>query len=94
MQVKLPSADMNMSVKEYANVICSIMDIPVYGSVVQSLHVLFTLYSEFKSNQHFMNMQGGAAGGAGAGAGAGPGATASSGGAPGGAPQSDVYTFG
>lgn len=27
------------------------MDIPVYKSKVQSLHVLFTLYAEFKNSQ-------------------------------------------
>lgn len=37
---------------------------------VQSLHVLFTLYNEFKSNQHFMNMNASANSGSGAGAGA------------------------
>ena len=52
------------------------MDIPVYNSTIQSLHVLFTLYSEFKTNQHFMNIQAAntappSAAGAGAGAGSG-----------------------
>ena len=37
---------------------CAIQDIPVYegsssNAIVQSLHCLFTLYSEFKENQHF-----------------------------------------
>lgn len=77
-QVKLPTSDINLSLKEYAAVICALMDIPVYNSTIQSLHVLFTLYSEFKTNQHFMNMQAAnslptGAGGAGAGAGAGSG---------------------
>lgn len=72
-QVKLPTADINMTLKEYAAVICAIMDIPVYNSTVQSLHVLFTLYSEFKTNQHFMNMQAANSLPAGAGPGAGAG---------------------
>jgi hypothetical protein len=29
------------------------LDIPVYNNIVESLHVLFTLYSDFKQNQHF-----------------------------------------
>merc|ERR1719238_2710077 len=75
-QVKLPSADINLTLKEYAAVICAMMDIPVYNSTIQSLHVLFTLYSEFKTNQHFMNIQAAntappSAAGAGAGAGSG-----------------------
>lgn len=28
----------------------------MYNSRVQSLHVLFTLYSEFKNSQHFRNL--------------------------------------
>ena len=39
--------------QEYAKIVCCIMDIPVYNNLVESLHVLFTLYSEFKNNQHF-----------------------------------------
>ena len=40
------------------------MDIPVYDNIIESLHVLFTTFMEFKSNAHFMQL--GAAGGAGA----------------------------
>lgn len=32
------------------------MDIPVYKSRVQSLHVLFTLYSVFKNSAHFRQL--------------------------------------
>jgi intraflagellar transport protein 46 len=32
---------------------CAILDIPVYSSLTESLHVLFTLYSDFKANVHF-----------------------------------------
>jgi len=51
-ETPLPSADMNMSVEQYARVVCALLDIPVYDKVVESLHVLFTLYSEFKTNAH------------------------------------------
>ncbi|TMW59425.1 hypothetical protein Poli38472_004494 [Pythium oligandrum] len=51
----LPSASMDMSVEQYLRVICAILDIPVYKNVYESVHVLFTLYLEFRSNQHFMN---------------------------------------
>merc|ERR1711865_753323 len=57
-EIQLPGVDMDLSLTEYVKLICTIMDIPVYGNVVESLHVLFTLFSEFKSNQHFMNMAG------------------------------------
>ncbi|XP_043336689.1 intraflagellar transport protein 46 homolog isoform X1 [Cervus elaphus] len=33
--------------------ISAILDIPVYKSRIQSLHLLFSLYSEFKNSQHF-----------------------------------------
>ncbi len=53
--------------QDYAKIICAMLDIPVHGSVTQSLHVLFTLYSEFKNNPHFGNI--GGASGAGGGSG-------------------------
>ncbi|XP_005988205.1 intraflagellar transport protein 46 homolog isoform X2 [Latimeria chalumnae] len=52
-KVSLPTADINCDLGEYIDVICSILDVPVYKSRTQSLHVLFTLYSEFKNSQHF-----------------------------------------
>ena len=62
--------DVCLCAQEYARVCCAMLDIPVHNSVTQSLHVLFTLYSEFKNNPHFGNIGGNAAGG-GAGAAAG-----------------------
>jgi len=50
---KLPSADLDVDLKTYARIVCGILDIPVYTNIVESLHVLFTLYTEFKSNPHF-----------------------------------------
>mmetsp|Transcript_17865 Transcript_17865/g.48064 ORF Transcript_17865/g.48064 Transcript_17865/m.48064 type:complete len:485 (-) Transcript_17865:206-1660(-) len=52
-QVKLPSADIDMPLKEYAKLVCSILDIPVHNSVMEPLHLLFTLFSDFKANVHF-----------------------------------------
>eukprot|EP00112_Aurelia_sp_Birch-Aquarium-sp1_P004560 Seg1517.5 transcript_id=Seg1517.5/GoldUCD/mRNA.D3Y31 product="Intraflagellar transport protein 46-like" protein_id=Seg1517.5/GoldUCD/D3Y31 len=49
----LPTADLECDLPTYIDTICSILDIPVHKSRVQSLHVLFTLYSEFKNSQHF-----------------------------------------
>jgi intraflagellar transport protein 46 len=47
-----------MQVTDYAKIICAMSDIPVHKlqnnkAVIESLHVLFTLFSEFRSNQHF-----------------------------------------
>ena len=55
-----PTADIDMLPNDYARVILSMLDIPVHKqannkSLIESLHVLFTLYSEFKQNQHFKN---------------------------------------
>jgi intraflagellar transport protein 46 len=50
---ELPSADLDLSLAEYARVCCALLDIPVHGRLVESLHLLFTLYSEFRSNPHF-----------------------------------------
>ena len=49
----LPSADMDLTVDEYAKVICAMLEIPVKGNLVESLHVMFSLYNEFKQNQYF-----------------------------------------
>lgn len=37
------------------------MDIPVYHNIVESLHLLFTTFMEFKDNPHFMQLGSGAA---------------------------------
>ncbi|XP_053501034.1 intraflagellar transport protein 46 homolog isoform X3 [Ictalurus furcatus] len=55
-KVNLPTADINCDLAEYIDIICGILDIPVYKNRIQSLHVLFTLYSEFKNSQHFKNL--------------------------------------
>ncbi|NXA42895.1 IFT46 protein, partial [Eudromia elegans] len=52
-KVSLPTAEINCSLAEYCDMICAILDIPVYKSRIQPLHVLFSLYSEFKNSQHF-----------------------------------------
>ncbi|KAM9217134.1 intraflagellar transport protein 46 homolog [Leptosomus discolor] len=52
-KVGLPTAEMSCDLAEYIDMICAVLDIPVYKSRVQPLHVLFSLYSEFKNSQHF-----------------------------------------
>jgi len=51
----LPGAELNCSLKEYIDIICSLLDIPVYKSRIQSLHLLFSVYSAFKQMQPFQN---------------------------------------
>jgi len=53
-EIPLPSAELDMEVRQYAKIVCALLDIPVYDDkLVESLHVLFTLYTEFKNNAHF-----------------------------------------
>ncbi|KAG2388004.1 hypothetical protein C9374_000854 [Naegleria lovaniensis] len=52
----LPGADLDVDLDEYIKIVCSILDVPVYeGHLIESLHVLFTLYLEFKTNQHIQS---------------------------------------
>ena len=55
-EVGLPSAELECDLSQYVDLICGILDIPVHKSRVQSLHVLFTLFSEFKNSQHFKSL--------------------------------------
>jgi intraflagellar transport protein 46 len=57
-EIAFPDEKLNISVENYAKLVCNMVDIPIHKlnnnkSVVEALHVLFTLYSEFKENQHF-----------------------------------------
>ncbi|XP_062301196.1 intraflagellar transport protein 46 homolog isoform X2 [Scomber scombrus] len=52
-RLQLPPARLHCSLQEYCDSICSLLDIPVYSSRVQSLHLLFNLYLEFRDSQHF-----------------------------------------
>ena len=46
-------SDFDCDISTYVDICCALLDIPVYKSRIQSLHVLFSLYSAFKSSQHF-----------------------------------------
>jgi intraflagellar transport protein 46 len=49
----LPSPDLDLSLAEFSKVLCSILDIPVYDNPIESLHLMFSLFIEFKNNPHF-----------------------------------------
>ncbi|XP_068023934.1 intraflagellar transport protein 46 homolog [Melanerpes formicivorus] len=55
-KVVLPTAEMSCELAEYIDMVCAILDIPVYKSRLQPLHVLFSLYLEFKNSQHFKSL--------------------------------------
>ena len=51
-----PDESINMSVDNYAKILCNMLDVPVHilesnRSLIEALHVVFTLYSEFRNNQ-------------------------------------------
>lgn len=58
--LELPSPDLDVSLAEYAKILCSILDIPTYENPVESLHLMFSLYMSFRDNPHFQAMRGGA----------------------------------
>ena len=49
----IPTADFECDVSTYVDIICTLLDIPVHKSRIQSLHVFFSLFSAFKHSQHF-----------------------------------------
>ncbi|CAJ1048385.1 intraflagellar transport protein 46 homolog [Xyrichtys novacula] len=52
-RLTLPPARLQCGAAQYADIICGLLDIPVHGSRIQSLHLLFSLYLEFRDSQHF-----------------------------------------
>ncbi|CAF0799331.1 unnamed protein product [Rotaria sordida] len=55
-ETSVPPAEADVDLATYADIACSLLDIPVYESRVQSLHALFTLYLGFKNSEHFKAM--------------------------------------
>jgi intraflagellar transport protein 46 len=49
----LPTADLDLSLEDYVKLIAVLLDVPVHSDHTDTLHVIFTLYSEFKNNPHF-----------------------------------------
>ncbi|XP_062499319.1 intraflagellar transport protein 46 homolog [Corticium candelabrum] len=50
----LPSAELDCELKDFVDIVCGLLDIPVHSkNRLHSLHLLFSLYSEFKNSQHF-----------------------------------------
>lgn len=56
-KLQLPSADLDLSLEQYMDLICPLLDIPVHNNAtrIQALHLLFTVYLEFRDSQHFMH---------------------------------------
>jgi intraflagellar transport protein 46 len=60
--ISLPSPELDLSLLEYVKVLCAVLDIPVYDNPIESLHVMFSLFMDFRDNPHFQAMKGGANG--------------------------------
>ena len=63
-EIPFPNERLNISLENYSKLACNMLDIPVRKSegkqsksLIESLHVLFTLYSGFKENIHFKNIK-------------------------------------
>lgn len=52
----VPSSEMDLSFEDYARVVCSVLEIPVKGNIIESLHHLFALFAEFEGNQYFQTL--------------------------------------
>lgn len=60
--IQFPGPEIDLSIEDYSRLICTMLDIPVHNlpdnkGVIEALHVVFTLFSEFKANQHFLQKQ-------------------------------------
>ncbi|KAK7201058.1 Intraflagellar transport complex B protein 46 C terminal [Novymonas esmeraldas] len=54
--VAFPPSQIDLDLDQYVRTLCAILDIPTYTSLIDSLHVMFTLYEEFRANQHFQHV--------------------------------------
>jgi intraflagellar transport protein 46 len=62
-EISFPDERINIGLDNYAKIICNMLDIPVHKlntnkSIIEALHVLFTVFLEFKVNQHFQRNNG------------------------------------
>ncbi|KAL0234292.1 hypothetical protein PCE1_001329 [Barthelona sp. PCE] len=47
----MPMPYLDCTDKKYLEILCALLDIPMSENPIESLHVLFSLYSEFKANE-------------------------------------------
>ncbi|KAI1730489.1 intraflagellar transport protein 46 like protein [Ditylenchus destructor] len=57
--ITLFNSKLDVPLEEYVDLCLAVADIPIYKNRIQSLHLLFSLYSEFKHSQHFRNLANG-----------------------------------
>ncbi|KAL2649674.1 hypothetical protein R1flu_017802 [Riccia fluitans] len=49
-EINLPTATLDVDVATFVDICCAILDIPVYKSRVESLHLMFSLYLELRDH--------------------------------------------
>ena len=59
-QIPFPGPEIDLHTSDYARLVCHFLDIPTHKlannrAIIESLHQLFSLYSEFKGNVYFKN---------------------------------------
>ncbi|XP_046400841.1 intraflagellar transport protein 46 homolog isoform X2 [Ischnura elegans] len=55
-ELEMPPPDLDVGLGQYVDIICTLLDIPVYESRIESLHLLFSLYSSIRDAQKSNNM--------------------------------------
>lgn len=61
-ETTFPGPEIDLTTDDYAKAVTTMLDIPVHKNAsnkgtIEALHVMFTLYSTFKENQHFAKQQ-------------------------------------
>lgn len=61
-EIEFPGPEIDLSVEDYAKTVATMLDIPIHKTpsnkgIIEAMHVMFTLYSDFKENQHFQKQQ-------------------------------------
>lgn len=51
----LPSPELDISLPEYAKLLCSLLGIPTYENPIESLHVMFSLYLTIRASPDFQH---------------------------------------
>ena len=57
-----PGPEIDMDTAQYAKLMAMMLDVPIHKSpnnrgIIEALHVIFMLFSEFRENQHFQQQQ-------------------------------------
>ena len=59
---KMPGPDLDINTQDYAKFALTMLDIPIHKendqkNLIEGLHVMFSLYQAYTSNQHFQQQE-------------------------------------